>query len=488
MAIPLTGLSVQTSKEVLDSIISTEQQEVSSSIDTSSDTALGQLNQIMANQIESVNLLLQDIYDQRNILAAEGKALDDNVSWLGITRQGATPTKGEQYFKGNEGTTIPAGSFVQNTFTLESFTLDQATSLSKSACREITLGILQVLDSTLYTVSVQGIQYNYTSSGSATAQEIVTGLVTEITTPVGLTYTATDNLDETFTISVTNFTDVIIDNDDNLGVESVVSAGNVTCTVTGGIPAPQNTVTTILSPINGLKSTNNPEAYVIGRSEETDSELRNRAISFRSTAGKATVDSMVSALLQVDGVSSAAVNERFVSQGDSGLGQPAGSLQIVVAGGTDDDEIAQTIWDTKPAGVQIWALNDSTYNSGTARDYYDELKTIEFNRPTNILMVVTVTYQVFDTGIYPENDQDAYDAIANAIVTFGNSLGAGEDVKPSEFEGVVYGAVSGIYNVFIQVNSSNGNAGSYPATETILMSPTEEAFFDFDQITVTKQP
>jgi len=43
----------------------------------------------------------QDVYDQRNLDVAEGKALDDNVSWLGIKRQGSYPTNGEPMAKSN---------------------------------------------------------------------------------------------------------------------------------------------------------------------------------------------------------------------------------------------------------------------------------------------------------------------------------------------------------------------------------------------------
>jgi len=574
MALTDAGLTVQTYQEVLSSIIVQEQEDVNPSISVSDETSLGQTNKVMATQIALVNELLQDIYDQRSIYNAEGKALDDNVSWLGLTRQSATATAGEQYFVGNDGTIISQGSYVQNDSTLSNYTVDIPVQISRDACRACTIGVLTVDDSSYnYQVSVKGIFATYQSQSGDTEAEIISGLVSEINLTTDGDYAATDNGDNTLTVSLTNTVtpeDVAVTIDLNLKMESVTSAGNITGVETGALPATANSVTTILSPTNGWTSTYNPNALILGRSEETDAELRDRAINFRSSTGKATVDSIRAALLAVDGVSSAAVNERFVSEfsGDfiitptpsdstlytveingesysytSGVsataetistgmvavintnlgnvgysavdnsdgtytisprmvytlslvdvtgnqeienGQPAGSIQVVVAGGLDDD-IAQVVWDTKPAGVEVWAVNGGTFNQGTATDEYNETHVIDFNRPTSITMTVTVTYKVYDDSVYPVDDEDAYDAIKNALVDFGNALGAGEDIKPSEFEGTVYGAVGGIYTVQIDMTSVNGSASSSLPEQEITINPDEEAFFDYDLITVTNQ-
>lgn len=578
MALTETGLTVQTYEQVLDSIVVSEQENVSSKIEVDDDTSLGQTNKIMAQEISSVNELVQNVYNQRSIYKAEGTALDDNVSWLGLTRQQATATSGEQYFVGDDGTTLSAGSYVQNESTLENYTLNSAVSISKDSCRVADISVSTVNDSSyVYTVSVQGVFSQYTSQTNDTATEIIAGLVLDLTANAAGLYTAVDNGDDTLTIATVDTVDTAVTIDANLKVDSVTSAGNITGINTGQLPAPANTVTTILSPTGGWKSTYNFEALVIGRAEETDAELRSRAINFRSSSGKATVDSIKAALLDVSGVSSVSINERFVSQGaadtlveittvtdntiytitidgnihtitsaSSGAtaitiagqlvseintslystyynavddgdgtfrvmairprvyeigvavtanmnyseGQHAGSIQVVVAGGTDDNLIAQTIWDTKPAGVEVWAANGDTYNTGIAVDEYDQQHVIAFNRPVSILITTVVTYKVFDTGVYPETDQDAYDAITAAIVTFGNELGAGEYISPNEFEGTIYGAVNGIYNVKIKMSSINGNADSTdPDTpdESIVIATDEEAFFDADNITVTKQ-
>ena len=582
MAISSTGLTIQTYEEVLDDIIRLEQENVSSTIDVSDDTALGQTNQIFAQRIALVNEGIQDIYDQRNLYTAEGKALDDNISWMGITRQGDSATAGEAYFTGDDGTIIPSGSFVHYPAIIENYTTDAVVVIAKGVARDLTFSVLTVLDTTLYSVSVQGVDYEFTSDSDATDLEIIAGLVAAINLPADPSFTATDHLDGTATVdslSIGGVTpaNLIFDVSTDLQIDSVSTAGNITGVNTGPIAAPALTITDILSPVNGWQSISNPEALTIGRNEETDSELRIRAVTFRSASGKATVDAITSAILAIDGVSSTSVNNRKVSEamGDwtitvddvqdttdydvtinnvlytftsdgsatadeiaQGLvsvintatpqqwaavdntgtttgtllitsdtlftislsldatmsfleGQPAGSIQAVVAGGDDDVEIAQAIWDNVGGGVEVWALNDDTIVTETVVDHNGDNHQISFNRPESITTVVEVRYKVFDTGVYPEDDATAATAIKDALVIFGNAMGAGEDVLASEFEGTVYGAVGGIYDVYIEIiaatdpsqTSASDDRDAEPTT-AITIASAEEIFFDADTITV----
>ncbi len=152
---PLTaeGLVVQTFQEVLDDIILAEQDNVSSQIDVNDDTALGETNKIMAAEIATTNQGVQDVYDQRNINNAEGKALDDNVSWLGITRQDAAATGGEALFTGINNTVITSGSQVQNDATQAIYAVDNIFTITATSCRSFKSKIIDVAEGT-FTVTV----------------------------------------------------------------------------------------------------------------------------------------------------------------------------------------------------------------------------------------------------------------------------------------------------------------------------------------------
>jgi hypothetical protein len=62
-------------------------------------------------------------------------------------------------------------------------------------------GAVTVANSTVYTLTINSVAYNFTSSSSATAINIVAGLKTASTAATGITFL--DNLDGTFKISVT---------------------------------------------------------------------------------------------------------------------------------------------------------------------------------------------------------------------------------------------------------------------------------------------
>ncbi len=566
MALTTTGLETQTEQEVLDSIIASEQELVSPTINVDDDTSLGQVNQIMANQIALTNEGIQDVYDQRDINKAEGKALDDNVSWLGITRQSAAPTFGEVNFTGDDNTTIVAGSLVQNDSTGDNYSVDATFSISSIAARAFNFKVLTLATGT-YTVTIQGIDYDYAATvPTDTETIIIDALVALVDAVSGLSATTTGTgVDITAVVTVDANTDILAAVSSNQVISQVTSASIVTGVVTGSIPAPANTIVNILTPTGGWTSVNNPNQLTIGRAEETDAELRERAIGFTASTGTATVRAISSAVLQETGVASVAINEQFVSLGvgdttvevtvgDSGQtyeieldgdftanitsadavpanialqlvnningqssefytatdnvdgtltiaapklykvdvvlsvtgsaemefdeGQHAGSIQLVIAGGSIPDDIAQTIYDTKPAGVEVWALPGGTLTSGTAEQYNGEPVTIEWNSPLSITMTtVTITFDIWDASLYPEDEDDAFSAIRESITTAGNSLGAGADVFAAELEFAVYAAVSGISNVVIEIVSGNGNSSSTVPAVGVSIASDEEALF-----------
>jgi len=487
MALPITGLSVPTFEDTLSNVILSNQELISSSIAINEDTLLGQLNLIMSSRIALANEGLQDVYDQRNLDVAEGKALDDNVSWLGIKRQGSYPTNGEQWFVGVDGTILPSGAMVRNSGTGDLYTLDTSITISRLACKSITISVKSVTNSVDYTITLNSTAITYTSDSSATSQEIITGIVDAINAEVGIVCSAVDNGDITLIITSDDSSDFVYVNDPKLKINEVVSAGNISCSATGVIQAPSFAVDTIITPVSGLTSTYNPLALISGRDVETDVELRARAKLTNSVRGKATPEAIRASVLNVDGVVSVVVNQQYVSMGENINGQPAGSIQLTVEGGDINNDIAQSIFDSAAAGVEVWAVDDSSLESGDAVDEYGGTHIVEWNRPIAYPLNITITYYVYDTLVYPTLDETAQDAIAAAVVAFGNKLNSGEDVYASEFEGSVYSAVGGIYRVYIEIEDpldpmiicdSNTN-------DFITIDAAEKAYFEIGSVIIT---
>lgn len=564
MALMLTGLEVPTYEETLQNIVDAQKEHVDNDIDVSDDTSLGQVNKIFSTHIRLANELLQDIYDQRSLENAEGKALDDNVSWLGLRRQGSTPTTGTQYFLGEEGTVITAGSLVRNTSTKDLYRLVSSVTLSRDSCREATISIKEVDDQAyMYTISVRGIFVSYESQAGDTRADIAQGLVLAINSVSDGTFSSTlvgtDKVSVVAIDAANPRTTISVSLDLNLKVDTLLGVGEIACTKDGSYSAQALAVSVIVTPRGGWVKTYNPRALTRGREVETDLELKNRAKFFRSSAGKATIDTMKAALYNVAGVSSVAINERKVSQyvgattvvvetvadetlytlsidddtftilspvsatkldiatllvseinkelsgygryyaellGSDGLtikskianslvvlvdpklsvrnGQPAGSIQVVVSGGVSELEVAKAIWDTKPAGVEVWAVNGLTYFSAEVKDAYQKDQLVVFNRPTPVTIEVSVTYKIFDLDAYPDSDATAKSAITSAILEFGRSIGSGQNVQPSKFEGSVYSAVSGIYGVVISMETNTQTASSNNPEEFITLSSDQD--------------
>lgn len=543
MALPSTGLETKRQPEILAEIVSSEQTLIDPNINTDEDLLLGQVNTIFSTREASLQELLQDVNDGKALSKAEGTSLDDLVSVLGIRRQAATPTKGEQYFVGKEGILLASGVQVSSAATNTIYALDDPASFVTSACRACVISVSTVVDSTLYTVTINGVDYEYTSGISATELSILQGLETEYNnSPISDISVSVDAPTSLMTVSSDLYVDIVVSKDSNLKYENITIAGDVSATETGAIIQAANTVLTRQSPQSGWLDTYNPVQFITGRAEETDEELRARAKLSSSNIGLATVNAIIREVLDVSGVSYCDVIENTITDGVSDIeiaidtitnltlytvsidgvsydytsdasatineisaglaaaiqldspsyitavdntgsvtvsinntvyavtvstsaeltssgGQPSGSINVIVIGG-DNQEVADTIFVTKGAGVQPWGdANGTGYVTSQVEDLNGKAFTVDFNRPQTVQIFLEITYEKYDEEVFPINGEDA---MAEAVVAFGNDLGVGRDVDPPQFIGSVYGAVSGIQGVIVKAKKAAGSFDTIP--------------------------
>ncbi|TXG75883.1 hypothetical protein E6Q11_06260 [Candidatus Dojkabacteria bacterium] len=135
---------------------------------------------------------------------------------------------------------------------------------------------------------------------------------------------------------------------------------------TGRIVAHKDTEAKIMTPVAGLSKAIFKETREIGRFTETDDELRLRRIVELKANGATTVDAIRSRLKQLDHVDSV-----YLKEGPR-------SFEAVVKGG-DDQDIANTIWQCKPIGVETTGMVERTVT-----DSIDVARKIRFSRPTEI--------------------------------------------------------------------------------------------------------
>ncbi len=235
---------------------------------------------------------------------------------------------------------------------------------------------------------------------------------------------------------------------------------------TGNVAA--NTITKIVDPISGIEAVNNTNPTTGGSDTESDEELRYRIKTTISGVGKATLDAIKAAVLAVDGVKSVKIEENDTINDNTGTGGlPPKSFRVVVYGGADA-EVAQAIFDTKPAGIQPYGSISATAYDSDGNPY-----TVHFERPAAVTIYVDVSITTDGTAV------DAQD-VKNAIKNYINNLDIGDDVVYNKVVAAVMD-IAGVFDATVSIDTSSPPAG----TSNILIASTEIAQTDDAYITVT---
>lgn len=450
-------------------------------IDVSEDSVFGQLIGNLAKKFTSLWELAQALYAANNPDWAENISMDNVAAIVGIERLPAVSSTATVALYGNIGTVISIGHLIRQDETNENFALNEEITISLSSVIDIDFSVLNVLNNQLYTVTINGTGYQYTSDGTATAEEIIAGLKIAIdagSEPV----IVVDNLDGTGRIYADDgITDFSIAVDTNLQIDSQASPGEYSAVNPGILSVPANTLKIIVNPISGLTSVNNLAAGFIGRDIETDEELRIRRRELLTGIGAATDEAIRAAILQeVDGVITCLVisNRTDVTDGE---GRPPHSFEVIVSGG-DEDEIAQKIWENMPSGIQPVGDITKIVVDSTGRN-----QTVKLSRPTNVYLWVDLEYYLNTEETFPENGEQA---IKEAIVEWAQAnISISDDVIYQRISIPVY-EIPGIGSINIELATSAtpaGPPGAYSAAN-VTIADDEVSAWDESRISVTQLP
>lgn len=182
-------------------------------------------------------------------------------------------------------------------------------------------------------------------------------------------------------------------------------------------------------------------------------------------------DSIASALMTLNGVTSAYVYENSTDSTDAD-GRPPHSIEAVVNGG-DADDIGLTIWQKKSAGIDTYGSQSVSINDSQGFPH-----TINYNRPieANIWLDISVTE-------YPEETlpPNAQSLIAESSLAYGNTLTVGNDVILQRFMGAIYQSCEGIGYITITASTD----GVTYSSSNIQIDARHVAVFDLSRIQVT---
>ena len=238
-----------------------------------------------------------------------------------------------------------------------------------------------------------------------------------------------------------------------------VSAGAVDC--------PANTLTRIVTAVDGWETVNNAANGIVGSSVESDKDYRDRILKSRYT-GVALLGAVHSELYKVSGLidhalynngSGVAVNWRDVMVDSH-------SICLIARGGTDAD-IASALYKTVTAGCGYTKITSGgtvvteriVDRSGTLPIGYD----ITFNRPDVVPISCALSVGL---GTYPGNSASLTSAISGAILSWqagGNAKAdpphIGGTVSPFEIAAAISEELPEIIIEDVQICSSGGSLG-----------------------------
>lgn len=393
-------------------------------VDTSDSSVLGRLIALEAASSSVLWEQLQYVYAAFDPNSATGIALDNLVAYAGLTREEQTFTTSSVLVSGDNNTLITLGQTVSSSTTGEQYTISSPIALVPTAASGVNVSVLTVSNGTVYTITyantITSNTISFTTDGSATREEILSGLLTVIASAHPTLSASISGTGSSATLVINRndiFQTVSFTTSSNLGIVKVRAVGEVIAVNSGPITQPANTIDTIATPILGWDSVTNPTSAISGNDRETDEALRLRFRNGKFDRATNSIDSIYSALINTDGVTEVTIYENDTSLVDAN-GVPGHSFLPIILGGLST-EIAKAIWDNKPIG--ILSYGNTTVNINDQQGF---AHAISFSRPNPV--VIYIRMDITTDVNFPANGNDA---IRSALVQyFQDNFGTGDDV------------------------------------------------------------
>jgi len=450
-----TGFTPKTTAEIIDELGDDVQSQLGN-VNTQADSVLGIILAVVAARLGALWDLALALYRAFDPDTSTGDALVGLAALTGTTPLDAAPSTVTAAVDLDAGTTLPAGSRVH---------VADAPARIFETDAEIVNGTFRAWCQASLTA---------VDDGPTVADE---GTLTEIDTPVAgwnavinedvpgtrwaanaEPYPLSDGMtlglitsDGPFTITFqsADFSDI-----GNATAQEVIDVINTTLTGaagsldgagfkivastagagTAGVEVDDGTALTALGLVLGHAKGKDGAAAIPGHLVEMDAELRARRGDDLERQGTGTSETLRAQLLELDGVLDASVYQNRTDFTD-GNGLPPHSFRAVVWGPTADaGEIAQTVFDNSPLGIeskgsQSQAILDSQGTSITVR----------WDDATEVPIYVAATLSALEKSYAGD------DVVKAALVDYIDSLLMGDDVISKSAEAKLFQA--GVYDV-----------------------------------------
>lgn len=481
------GFSKKTLDDILADLETSERAILSPTLNVLATAVIGQLNGIFADKLREMWDLAEAVYRSQYPDSASGEALDQVASITGCTRLPATHslvTLDRLYL--DAGISVPAGSIVSVGNLGARFKLTETVTNGGSAPATFSalgesedFGVIQGVSTTIDTIVTPIAGWRAAAaltSGNAEPYALSDGDTLQIQIDGGIlqtiTFLAGDFVDIA-NATASEVADVIEANLDDGGAIDAAGSVRISSDLEGTGSSMQivgGTGNTALGFVTDLIKGFNSLDAVVGRDIETDADFRIRRIELLRVTGAGTMEAIRARVREVEDVLQAFIFENVTMVTDIN-GLPPKSFEVVVSGGADQD-IADTIWECKPAGIE-------TFGSTTmsVMDSMGFLHNVNFSRPTEVPIWIELT--VTKNPITFPLDGEAQ--IKAALKAFGDALQIGDDVIALQFKCVPL-SVGGVVDVTtFKIDTINPPVN----TGNIIVLFRDLATFDTSRITVT---
>jgi len=448
-------------------------------INTNPDSIFGQIIIALAPSIYDVWERMEEVYYSQYPASADGFSLNNVCALTGIYRLDEVKSTVIGALLGTEGTIVPAGTEVSVNTSEDIFKTTAAREITIERTVRIKLTpTAALLDAE---IDINGATYDSALGGTPSRADVVDALIVLLDAAVVaeiLPEMTSARDGDYLIIYVDDYEDfLLIENLVNLTVDYWYSPAPFQTLVSGPIEVAIGTLTEIETPVSGLTSCTNFVAETTGRDIETDSELRIRRAASLTIIGAATVPAIQARILQeVDGVTACLVTENDTMVADDD-GIPAKSFECVVEGG-DLDDIAKKIWELKPAGIATYG---TVFPARVITDIDGNSHTINFSRPTPVVITVDLHYGLNTEETFPAGGEDAIKA---AIKAMGDLQEIGGDVIIQKYYTPIY-SIDGVGDVTtLTFAPVPDDAGTGAVSVNIVIAANQIATFALADMTV----
>lgn len=471
------GFVLKRLKTISDQMRENAQQQLPG-IDTTEDSVPGTIIDVVSEAIADQWQLAEGTYNARYPSTSQGAQLDFIGQINAIKR--TAPQKSNVFlgYTGVNGTIIPAGNQVKSDRgdIYESIT---EKALDNTQTNQVEIETITVLNNHVYSLIIDSNSVDYTSSGSATIEEITNGIIDAINLQTLILLVNATEIDASLgTFHITS-------NDGERSFEVTLNADfqlndfwtpiKIQAQETGSLEAETGTIKTIVTPISGLNAVYNFTEVNLGSDLQTDDDYRLKLFQEVRRLGGGSLEAIKDRLENnVEDVILVRGFENDTMILDPVTGRPPKSIEMLVEGG-DDNDIAEELWIAKGGGIETFG-NVSVIIT----DSQGSLRNIKFSRPVKAYIWFRITLTV-NTKFPADGEQLIKE---NIVLTGRERFGIGDEILIQEFYCPIYD-VEGVENAVIEIQKTpNLTPPVSYITTNLSLADDESPLFDVTRVEV----